>query len=129
MPVSLLTALAEAFPATYLSVSTHAGQGLPLDRAQWPAETLEFEESVVAQFLPPQQGEAIPTPMPTPTVTPLAVSPALAARYDTDGDGLIEIEFLEQLDAIRHDLDGDGIPADDHSGAKMNTPRPIPCIR
>ena len=110
VPVSLLTALAEAFPATYLSVSTHAGQGLPLDRAQWPAETLEFEESVVAQFLPPQQGETIPTPMPTPTVTPLAVSPALAARYDSDGDGLIEVSNLEQLDVIRHDLDGNGIP-------------------
>ena len=116
VPVSRLTPLAEAFPATHLSVSTHAGQGLPLDRAQWPAETLEFEEKVVAQFLPPQQGEAIPTPMPTPTVTPAAVSPALAARYDTDGDGLIEIEFLEQLDAIRQDLDGDG-EADDDSGS------------
>ena len=110
VPASLLTALADAFPSTYLSVSTHAGEGLPLDRAQWPAETLKFEESVVAQFLPPQQGEAIPTPMPTPTVTPLAVSPALNVRFDTDGDGLIEVEFLEQLDAIRHDLDGNGIP-------------------
>ena len=29
--------------------------------------------------------------------------------YDTDDDGLIEIAALEQLDAIRHDLDGDGI--------------------
>ena len=109
VPVSLLTALTEAFPATYLSVSTHSGQGLPLDRAQWPAETLEFEESVVAQFLPPQQGEATPTAMPTPTVTPAAVSPALVA-YDSDGDGLIEVSNLEQLDAIRYDLDGDGIP-------------------
>ena len=32
--------------------------------------------------------------------------------YDTDADGLIEIENLAQLHAIRHDLDGDGIPAD-----------------
>ena len=31
-------------------------------------------------------------------------------RYDTDGDGLIEVLNLEQLDAIRHDLDGDGGP-------------------
>ena len=29
-------------------------------------------------------------------------------KYDTDGDGLIEIEYLEQLDAIRYDTDGDG---------------------
>ena len=30
--------------------------------------------------------------------------------YDTDHDGLIEITTLAQLDAMRHDLDGDGIP-------------------
>ena len=30
--------------------------------------------------------------------------------YDTDYDGLIEITTLEQLDAIRHDPDGDGVP-------------------
>ena len=30
--------------------------------------------------------------------------------YDTDDDGLIEISNLEQLDAVRHDLDGDGLP-------------------
>ena len=32
-------------------------------------------------------------------------------NYDTDSDGLIEITTLAQLDAIRHDLDGDGNPA------------------
>ena len=30
--------------------------------------------------------------------------------YDKDADGLIEITTLAQLDAMRHDLDGDGIP-------------------
>ena len=29
--------------------------------------------------------------------------------YDTDGDGLIEIATLEQVDAVRLDLDGDGV--------------------
>ena len=29
-------------------------------------------------------------------------------KYDTDGDGLIEIEYLEQLSAIRYDPNGDG---------------------
>ena len=115
VPVSILTALAEAFPATYLSVSTHAGQGLPLDRAQWPAESLEFERSVTAQFLPPQQGQATPAPVLPPAATPAAVSPTPIARYDSDGDGLIDVSNLEQLDAIRHDLDGDG-KADDGSG-------------
>ena len=31
--------------------------------------------------------------------------------YDADGDGLIEISRLGQLDAVRWDLDGDGAPA------------------
>ena len=34
----------------------------------------------------------------------------VSAVYDTDGDALIEITTLAQLDAIRHDLDGDGVP-------------------
>lgn len=29
-------------------------------------------------------------------------------KYDRDGDGLIEIQYLEQLDAIRYDPNGDG---------------------
>ena len=31
-------------------------------------------------------------------------------HYDTDGDGLIEVTTLAQLDAVRHDRDGDGVP-------------------
>ena len=46
-------------------------------------------------------------------MTPAAVSPTPAARYDSDGDGRIEVTHLEQLDAIRYDLDGDGKPDDD----------------
>ena len=34
-------------------------------------------------------------------------------KYDTDGDGLIEVTNLEQLDAMRHDLDVDGFPDTD----------------
>ncbi len=45
----------------------------------------------------------------------IASSQSGDGKYDTDGDGLIEVEFLEQLDAIRYDLDGDG-KADDDSG-------------
>ena len=37
--------------------------------------------------------------------------------YDADDDGLIEIEWLEQLDAIRWDLDGNGF-ADDGANAE-----------
>ena len=34
-------------------------------------------------------------------------------KYDTDGDGLIEVSNLEQLDAMRYDLDVDGFPDSD----------------
>ncbi|MCY4580578.1 MAG: hypothetical protein OXD31_16240 [Chloroflexi bacterium] len=36
------------------------------------------------------------------------VSAQSPVDYDTDNDGLIEIEWLEQLNAVRWDLDGDG---------------------
>ena len=38
----------------------------------------------------------------------VASSQAGNGKYDTDGDRLIEVSNLEQLDAIRYDLDGDG---------------------
>ena len=38
----------------------------------------------------------------------VTVSSANQVDYDRDGDGLIEIATLAQLDAVRHDLDGDG---------------------
>ena len=48
----------------------------------------------------------------------LAAQPAAATvSYDTDGDGLIEISSLAQLNAIRWDLDGDGAEV---NGADVN---------
>ena len=47
----------------------------------------------------------------------VASSQAGDGKYDTDGDRLIEVSNLEQLDAIRHDLDGDGIPDSDSDAA------------
>ncbi len=47
------------------------------------------------------------------TVTNLALEPV----YDTDADGLIEISTLAQLDAMRHDLDGNGVPTTDGAAA------------
>ena len=41
----------------------------------------------------------------------VTVWPAAAVDYDADEDRLIEIRTLAQLDAVRHDLDGDGNPA------------------
>ena len=46
---------------------------------------------------------------PTGHLTNLSTAPQPAPpTYDSDDDGLIEVFFLEQLDAMRHDLDGDG---------------------
>ena len=61
----------------------------------------------------------LPTPTPTPTPTPLPTptpDPTLP-DYDADDDGLIEVFNLEQLSAIRYDLDGDGKPLSQSSTA------------
>ena len=43
----------------------------------------------------------------------VASSQAVNGKYDIDGDRLINVSNLEQLDAIRYDLDGDGSPDPD----------------
>ena len=75
VPLELLTALAGAFPDTYFSATDSvAEQLLPMDRAHWPPEALEFEAAVVSRYLPEAQTA---TPMPAPTFTP-APSPTPA---------------------------------------------------
>ena len=41
---------------------------------------------------------------------PAAPAQTATVDYDVDDDGLIEIATLARLDAVRHDLDGDGAP-------------------
>ena len=50
-----------------------------------------------------------PTAAPTPTLPPSA---DFNEDYDADADGLIEVSNLAQLDAIRYDMDGNGLVAD-----------------
>ena len=50
----------------------------------------------------PPADPCAPPPKPSPCTT--------SGDYDVDDDGLIEVCSLQQLDAIRHDLDGDGVP-------------------
>ena len=47
--------------------------------------------------------------------------------YDSDGDGLIEIDSLAQLDAVHHDLNGNGIPdrSDDSAAYSAAFPSPL----
>ena len=55
-----------------------------------------------------------PTDRPEFTPTPATPQPppSLFKKEDADGDGLIEVSYLEQLNAIRYDLNGDGEPND-----------------
>lgn len=49
--------------------------------------------------------------LPEPGTETIGAAPQQASGdYDADDDGLIEVANLAQLDAIRHDLDGDGSP-------------------
>ena len=53
----------------------------------------------------------------------MSVLAASEGDYDTDDDGLIEVSYLEQLDAIRYDLDGEpiahGSPAGHDRGGQV----------
>ena len=55
-------------------------------------------------------------------------APASARDYDADDDGLIDISNLAQLDAMRYDLDGDGISEDsEYAGAFINAAAGMGC--
>ncbi|MYC32167.1 MAG: hypothetical protein F4X64_03200 [Chloroflexi bacterium] len=55
-------------------------------------------------------GPACPATGEPATTTP---TPTDGTDYDSDNDGLIEVATIDQLDAIRYDLDGDGASEDD----------------
>ena len=67
---------------------------------------------------PPTWAQAEPTPAPNPAQSdsPTA-TPVPRVDYDTDDDALIEVNSLLQLDAIRFDLDGNGV-ADAPKGSR-----------
>ena len=58
----------------------------------------------LAFLLPNAAAEAQTSPASAATAT----ATATPTDYDSDNDGLIEINNLAQLNAVRHDLDGDG---------------------
>ena len=88
-------------------------------------EVVERREATFERFrltgrsVPLDGADAVVTPPPDPvtqsdTVTQSDPAPApelhVDVDYDADDDGLVEIATLAQLDAVRHDLDGDGVP-------------------
>lgn len=68
---------------------------------------------------PPSEEDAVlylddePAPALMENVSEESGAPAISKDYDTDDDGLIEIAYLEHLNAVRYDLDGDGYPSDE----------------
>ena len=66
-------------------------------------------------------GAACPTA--EPQATPAATQSTTSGDYDADNDGLIEIRNLDQLDAVRHDLDGNG--DSDHRLYTAAFPQPL----
>ena len=62
----------------------------------------------------------------------IATSQSANGVYDADGDRLIEIDSLEQLNAVRYDLDGDGMPdsgADAYAAAFPVSDGATVCVR
>ena len=69
----------------------------------------EPQWSAWAQLMLNDDESSCPTDTTGTTQPPTTV---VAGDYDADNDGLIEIRTLAQLDAIRYDLDGDGLLVD-----------------
>ena len=68
-------------------------------------EDLEADETIALSFSTRPDSVALATPS---TATVFIVDDEARSAYDTDNDGLIEVHTVEQLNAIRCDLNGDG---------------------
>ena len=101
------------------TLETGAGDFWDFGTAQeYPVLKADFDKDGVATWLEfGEQGRdpssigpsAVPPEEPAPVEIPVAIMQA-GQSLDSDADGLIEVSNLEQLYAIRYDLDGNGIP-------------------
>ena len=66
---------------------------------------LEADETIALSFSTLSAVVVLAEPS---TATVVILDDELRSTYDTDNDGLIEVHDLEQLNAIRYDLNGDG---------------------
>ena len=80
----------------------------PTDRPR-PTVTPILDATAVVVVTKAPTTAATPTLGPAPTLSPSA---DINGDYDADADGLIEVSNLAQLDAIRYDMDGNGLVAD-----------------
>ena len=74
-----------------------------------PTNTPILDATAVVVVTKEPTTAATPTLGPAPTLSPSA---DINGDYDADADGLIEVSNLAQLDAIRYDMDGNGLVAD-----------------
>ena len=74
-----------------------------------PTPALTEDTQYYVRVLPTKSGADEP-PSDVVDVKTHATTPNATVDYDADNDGLIEITTLAQLNAIRYDLDGDGVP-------------------
>ena len=74
------------------------------------------DEEPVSEFLPEDNAVLYLDDEPAPLLLDDAGGGSggetVSVDYDIDDDGLIEIAYLEHLNAVRYDLDGDGYPSD-----------------
>lgn len=99
-----------------VAVKSSAG-GMPEWGNQW--QILVPEPEPPAQALsdaglwqPPAPAPVCPALGFPATLVPEKKSQGLPGDYDSDDDGLIDVANLQQLDAIRYDLQGTGTPTD-----------------
>ena len=116
-PVQLLVAWTEATGATGYKVQWKSGGQSynTSDRQEtvsgmstttYTIENLTFGTTYTVRVTATLAGGTDSTPSDEVMGTPYAIN------YDSDGDGLIDIKTLAQLNAIRWDLNGDGVVAD-----------------
>ena len=99
-------------PADATATGTATGTATPdPDATATPTATATGTPTATATPDPNATATPTATATGTPTATPTATAtvPPLNADYDNDNDGLIEIRTLAQLNAIRYDLNGDGL--------------------
>ena len=92
------------------TVETISGEYSWPQNPRWAFHTVTNPDPdcTAASPVPATTPQSTTTPTPAPTLTPTRASVA-AGDYDSDNDGLIEVSNLAQLNAIRYDLDGDGM--------------------
>ena len=106
-----------ALAAIMFASAPAATQTAPADATATPTATGTATATPTATPTPDPDATATPTATATgtPTATPTATLtatptvPPANADYDVDNNGLIEIRTLAQLNAVRYDLNGDGL--------------------